>query len=114
MKISYILLENIFLRLCADKVVEYDLITIEDESTPLASTFTKGLNLFPFVVVFMIIVLLCVVAAVYIHKCRCYQYRIRSLSKDSKTIYYNGFHISRLKDTVDELEVEAAGIDNYS
>ncbi len=82
----------------------YNIIEIEEETTPLAvapkfsGAMTAG--------IFAIAILLVVLAATasYFGRCMNYRKRIRQLTDDSEV--YRGWNEGRLRDTVTELEID--------
>lgn len=81
--------------------VNYDLVVLEDERVPLAPS---GSDYFWPTVVVMVLLALAVLLAVYLIRCNGFRKRIREL--DSEGINYLGWSLSRLKETVAELEAK--------
>lgn len=82
--------------------VNYDLVVLEDERVPLAPS--SGNNYFWPTVVVMVLLALAVLLAVYLIRCNGFRKRIREL--DAEGTSYLGWSLSRLKETVAELEAK--------
>jgi len=84
----------------------YTLIEIEEEPVPLAALPEAGDGYFKTVVAVMIIMMLVWMAVLYFLNCYKCRTRIRQLTHDSEV--YLGWRLTRLRETVEELELQEA------
>lgn len=82
--------------------VLYRLTIIEEEQVPLSAV--PGASGDATAVVWSAVIALLLLGIIYLFKCRSYQKRIAEL--DTNGIKYHGWKLSRLRETVDELEAE--------
>ena len=82
--------------------LNYSLVVLEDEKTPLAAS--PGTDyLWPTLAV-MALAAVCLILAIYLIRCSGYRRRIRELNTVGAA--YLGWALSKLKETVAELEAE--------
>lgn len=82
--------------------LNYSIVTLEDEETPLAAG--PGTDYLWLTLAVMVLVAVCVILAIYLIRCSGYRKRIRELNTDGSA--YLGWSFSKLKETVAELEAE--------